>query len=217
MKSDNTWKDFPVCLPTHCVLLFKIFILEFSHLLFLSCLYSEKWKRSSLSCVWLFAIPWACQAPLSTGILQARILEWVAISFSRGSFWPRNPGLLHCRQILCRLSYKGSPLASIQFSSAQMFSITTEYLVQHFYFHLSVSPNLNCFSCKPSEVRSWFLFLLIQSDYLGFLIRVFVPFKCNVIVDMTGLSLPLCNTFLLPPFLFLPSLFTFLSGEVWLF
>ena len=32
----------------------------------------------------------AHQAPLSTGILQARILEWVAISFSRGSFQPRN-------------------------------------------------------------------------------------------------------------------------------
>ena len=33
-----------------------------------------------------------------------------------------NPGLLHCRQILYRLSYKGSPLVSIQFSSLQMFS-----------------------------------------------------------------------------------------------
>ena len=33
-----------------------------------------------LSRVQLFATPWtvACQAPLSTGILQARILEWVA-------------------------------------------------------------------------------------------------------------------------------------------
>ena len=30
------------------------------------------------------------QAPLSVGILQARILEWVAISFSRGSSRPRN-------------------------------------------------------------------------------------------------------------------------------
>ena len=31
--------------------------------------------------------PWtaACQAPLSMGFFQARILEWVAISFSRGS------------------------------------------------------------------------------------------------------------------------------------
>ena len=32
----------------------------------------------------------AHQAPLSMGILQARILEWVAISFSRGSSWPRD-------------------------------------------------------------------------------------------------------------------------------
>ena len=36
--------------------------------------------------------PWtvALQAPLSMGIPQARILEWVAISFSRGSSQPRN-------------------------------------------------------------------------------------------------------------------------------
>ena len=27
----------------------------------------------------------ACQVPLSMGILRARILEWIAISFSRGS------------------------------------------------------------------------------------------------------------------------------------
>ena len=45
-----------------------------------------------LSHVWLFATPWtvAQQAPLSMGILQARILEWVAIPFSRGSFQPRD-------------------------------------------------------------------------------------------------------------------------------
>ena len=46
----------------------------------------------SLSRVWLFAIPWtvAHQAPLSVGILQARILEWVAKPFSRGSSQPRD-------------------------------------------------------------------------------------------------------------------------------
>ena len=39
------------------------------------------------------ATPWtvARQAPLSVGILQARILEWVAMPSSRGSFQPRNP------------------------------------------------------------------------------------------------------------------------------
>ena len=36
--------------------------------------------------------PWtvACQASLSMGILQARILEWVAMSSSRGSSQPRD-------------------------------------------------------------------------------------------------------------------------------
>ena len=45
------------------------------------------------------------------GILQARILEWVAFPFSRGTFPTQrsNPGLLHCRQILYQLSHKGSP------------------------------------------------------------------------------------------------------------
>ena len=50
------------------------------------------------------------------GILQARILEWVAISFSRGIFPTQgiNPGLLHCRQILYQLSHEGSPNHSMQ-------------------------------------------------------------------------------------------------------
>ena len=53
--------------------------------------------------------PMDCTLPGSSvhGILQGRILEWVAISFSKGSFWPRNRTwvcLLHCRQILYRLS-----------------------------------------------------------------------------------------------------------------
>ena len=41
----------------------------------------------SLSLVQLFATPWtvARQAPLSMGILQARVLQWVAMSSSRGS------------------------------------------------------------------------------------------------------------------------------------
>ena len=43
----------------------------------------------SLSHVRLFAIPWtvARQAPLSTGFSRPRILQWVAISFSRELYW----------------------------------------------------------------------------------------------------------------------------------
>ena len=38
---------------------------------------------------------------------QARKLEWIAKPSSRGIFL--NPGFLHCRQILYRLSHQGSP------------------------------------------------------------------------------------------------------------
>ena len=41
-------------------------------------------------------------------ILQARILEWVPIPFLQGIFQTQgsNAGLLHCRQILYRLSHR---------------------------------------------------------------------------------------------------------------
>ena len=46
-------------------------------------------------------------------IFQARILEWVAISFSRGIFPTQgsNPGLPHCRQIIYHLSHQGYPIS----------------------------------------------------------------------------------------------------------
>ena len=45
------------------------------------------------------------------GVFQARILEWVAISFSRRfSSQGLNPGLLHCRHTLYSLSHQGSLL-----------------------------------------------------------------------------------------------------------
>ena len=54
-----------------------------------------------------------CSLPSSSvhGIFQARVLEWVAISFSRGIFLTQgsNPGLPHCRWIRNHLSHKGSP------------------------------------------------------------------------------------------------------------
>ena len=51
-----------------------------------------------LSRVQLFATPWtvAHQAPLSLGILQARILEWVAMPSSRGSSQPRDGIQVSC-------------------------------------------------------------------------------------------------------------------------
>ena len=76
--------------PVH----FKTFFYELNYLI----LFWQHPTRMSecyfLRWVWLFANPWtvAGQSILSSvhGILQARTLEWVAISFSRRSSWPRN-------------------------------------------------------------------------------------------------------------------------------
>ena len=58
--------------------------------------------------VWLFATSWtvAHQVSLSMGFSMARVLEWIAISFAKGILPTQglNPGLLHCRQMLYRLS-----------------------------------------------------------------------------------------------------------------
>ena len=57
--------------------------------------------------------PTNCSSPGSSvlGILQARILQWVAMPSSRGSSQLRgfNQGLPHYRYILYRLSPQGSP------------------------------------------------------------------------------------------------------------
>ena len=58
------------------------------------------------------AKPWTetCQAPLSMGILQARIPKWVAYPFSRGSSQLRNQTGVSCiaGRFFYQLSYQGS-------------------------------------------------------------------------------------------------------------
>ena len=70
---------------------------------------------SCFSRVLLFATPWtvAHQAPLSMGILQARILEWVSMPSSEGSSLPRDRThiwlhVLPCKWIFYPLSHLGS-------------------------------------------------------------------------------------------------------------
>ena len=102
--------------------------------------------------------PMDCSPPGSSihGILQARILEWVAIPFSRGSFWPRDQT---CVSRIAgrffffsnRLSHQGSPLSfkaevplKAPFCLIVFFYILVECLRFVFYhwFHL-----LKCHLC----------------------------------------------------------------------
>ena len=95
LSANSSCTSFPICIPFYfgCTALARTF---------------SAYVLSCFSCVWLFLTPWtvACQAPLSMGILQARILEWVAISFSRVSSQPRD--WTQVSQILYHLSHQGS-------------------------------------------------------------------------------------------------------------
>ena len=56
-------------------------------------LFNHSVVSDSLATLWTVAH----QAPLPLGILQARILKWIAISLSRGSFQPRGRTFISCR------------------------------------------------------------------------------------------------------------------------
>ena len=79
-----------------------------------------------LKCVCLFAAPWtiAHRATLSVGF--SRMLEWVAMPFSRGWSWPRDQILPHCSQILYHLSQQGGKIV-LQFSSVIQSCLTLCY------------------------------------------------------------------------------------------
>ena len=72
-------------------------------------IWEGKWKESEVaqSCPTL-GDPVDCSPPLSSvhGTFQARVLEWAAISFSRGSSWPRYRTQVSCivSKTLYRLS-----------------------------------------------------------------------------------------------------------------
>ena len=73
-----------------------------------------KWKWNFSRSVVTLCDPTDCSLPGSFvhGIFQARVLEWVAISFSRGSSQPRDrTWVSHIgRQRLYHLKHQGSPL-----------------------------------------------------------------------------------------------------------
>ena len=61
--------------------LFILTILPLIYTLYIFYTLRPEWKWKSISPVWLFAMPWT----VVLGLLQARILEWVAFPFSRAS------------------------------------------------------------------------------------------------------------------------------------
>ena len=116
------------------------------------------WSEVTQSCPTL-CDPMDCSPSGSSvhGIFQAIVLEWIAISFSRGSSQPRdrtqgsNPGLLHCRQMLYHLSHQGSHF------SLFMFNILVKWVENHWKnFHHGTTSQVFTWKSKENHFFSWY-------------------------------------------------------------
>jgi len=78
-----------------------------------------------------------CSPPGSSvhGILQARILEWVAIPFSRGSFWPKDQICISC--IAGRFLLSGLPGKPIMDTPPPIMGSPLNQILGHFYKSIS--------------------------------------------------------------------------------
>ena len=96
------------------------------------------------------------QAPLSMGILQSRMLEWVAMPSFQGIFPTQgsNLGLLHYRLILYRLSHQGSPLTLIKaYKSKQALLLLFLHLSTYFFPRHSTELSISLCSSFSSITR----------------------------------------------------------------
>ena len=144
-----------------------------------------------LSRVQLLLTQWtvAYQAPLSIGILQARILEWVVLPSSRGSSQPRYPALqadsLPSKlpgkwRILECVAYsfsKGSNwhllccrqiLYQLNYQGSPAMQYTLTYIVLHVYY-ISIKLERNCLYfavIKNIQVRCWIIKTKVKSIFI---------------------------------------------------
>ena len=114
------------CLTLHLVCFLKLFCFSASQslllLLDLSFVSAVLLCSVAQSCLTLCS-PMDCSPPGSStqGIFQVRILQWSAISYSRGSSWPRNRTWVSCtscigRQILYHCTHLRCPLTTLDCS-----------------------------------------------------------------------------------------------------
>ena len=111
----------------------------------------------SLSYV-LLCNPMGCSLPVSSvhGILRARILEWVAISSSRGSSWPRDrthiSNLLNGQAGSLPLGHQGSPMdQTVDLKSTRPCGHAGPMQATRRYTHSTVGQTCVC------RVNIWFL------------------------------------------------------------
>ena len=138
------------------------------------------------------------------GIFQARILVWVATSYTRGSSWPRDWTYILCRQIVLHWQADSLPLchvastsslfihASILFS--RLWIIFTIITLNSFLGRLPISFSFLHCGFLPHSFIYWMclcLFILFNLLCLGFLStawKVVVPLNHTVCLPWVRLD-----------------------------
>ena len=133
-----------------------------------------------------------CSLPGSSvhGIFQARILEWVAISFSRGSSQSRD--WTWVSPTLWADALPSEPPGKPKFSRAIPISKSVKISsFNHFNYLLMISDNfrLFCFLCFILQLALYFGFVLFISLFLAFLKLI------SFLVSLVSLVLVFCFVF----------------------
>ena len=126
-----------------------------------------------------------CSLPSFTvlGVSQARILEWIAISSSRGSSWPRDwicISWVSCidRQVFYHWTIQGNPI--YPFFKMLRFSISSHLLNKlytikwchsllptcYFSLYLTITNNVHCLKFFQSAIRYLILFIIIKTLWI---------------------------------------------------
>ena len=131
-----------------------------------------KVKVKLFSRVRLFCDPMDCSPQGSSihGILQARILEWVAISFSRGSSQPKDWTLVSCiaGRRFNLLATREALMAFICWGTFLLYPICW---YQH---HKWILNFFKCF-CTSIEMIIWFLSFILWMSHIGWFAESMKP------------------------------------------
>ena len=128
-----------------------------------------KWSEVKVSCVWLFAIAMNYTVH---GILQARILEWVALPFSSGSSQPRDwTKISHIEGRFCTSWHtREAPSIYNYCKNWLYFFCYTMYILQVYFICNSLFLLIPSFyTASPTS-----LFLLVTTSLFSVSLRLFL-------------------------------------------
>ena len=112
-----------------------LYLYQFKAIFYITSIFIFAVCCTMLSRVQLFVILWTVAQPGSSahGITQRRILEWVAISSSRGSSQPRDQTCISHDSCIAGGFFTTKPLGKPQDSSLRNFNVTYTKIIPPFH------------------------------------------------------------------------------------